>query len=216
MIYDDIFTLDISRVEEFCSEFRKRGLYWRCWSRADCVDREKLIIMKSSGLVSITFGIESGSDVILKNINKMASSYDNFAALRLCNELNIPVRCSLMYGNPGEDMWTLSRTINMVAKCKPSEWNLSILTPIPGSEFWENPNRHGIQFDKDEIEANDYFQLNRFGDSGVGNTLIKIDSMSNDDFNDNLKWFVGKLESMCPRIEIQDTIQSIDVDKIGA
>ena len=49
-------------VFDFCAEFRKRGIRWRCWSRADTMDKSMLLEMKRSGLTSITLGIESGDD----------------------------------------------------------------------------------------------------------------------------------------------------------
>ena len=39
---------------------------------------------------------------VLKRINKRAKVGDNYGALLTCQTLGIPVRCSLMFGNPGE------------------------------------------------------------------------------------------------------------------
>ena len=211
VIYDDIFTLKRKRLETFCSEFKKRNLQWRCWARADLVDEPMLQMMKDSGLTSITFGIESGDDNVLKRIGKRITAKANYAALLTCKKVGIPVRCSLMYGNPGENYVSLTNTIEMVRFCQPEEWNSSILSPTPGSAFWDFPEKYGLRFDKQAIIDGDYQILNRFQDTGIGNIIVSIDSCPDDELEAMLPWFVESLESVCPRKQIQDTIQNIKI-----
>ena len=211
VIYDDIFTLKKDRVSEFSNEFYKRNSKWRVWSRTDTITFELLTMMKLSGLQSITFGVESGSDVILKNINKKATRRDNKNALLSAKKAGVPVRCSLMYGNPGENKDTLWDTISLIEETQPDEWNLAILTPVPGSAFWSKSEDFGILFDKEWLKYYDYMPCNRFGDTGVGNSWVQINSMSKDEFINNLKWFIDELERVCPRKNIQDTIQEIKI-----
>lgn len=209
VIYDDIFTLNKERLLEFCVEFKLRRLMWRCWSRADTLDEEKLQTMKDAGLTSITIGIESGSDKILSNINKGTTAEDNRQALLLCKKVGVPVRCSLMYGNPGETKETIEETIMLVRETQPDEWNLAILTPIPGSDIWNRPEAYGITYKQDSTKKNRYRQLNRFANTGIGSISITLDSMSEQVFKSNLAYFVHALEEVCPRRQIQDTIQNI-------
>jgi radical SAM superfamily enzyme YgiQ (UPF0313 family) len=214
VFYDDIFTLKRDRCLSFCEEFSRRGLIWRAWARADLVDREILEAMQTAGMQSITFGIESGSDKILTNINKRTTREKNKKALLLCKELGIPVRCSLMFGNPGEDIFTVVDTINLVAETLPDEWNLAVLAPVPGSEFWEHPEKYGLKFDKEWVKSQDYLVTNRFQDSGVGSVWIEHEDKSKEELRDLLTYMVDRLEQVCPRTNIQDTIQKIEVSKI--
>ena len=209
VIYDDIFTLDKARLEELCHEFRQRNLQWRCWARADLVDEANLALMQRSGLTSITFGIESGDDLVLKRTSKGLTVQTNYNALLACKKVGVPVRCSLMFGNPGERRQSLQNTIDMIKSCQPDEWNLAVLKPIPGSDFWSFPEKHGLTFDKQRIIDSDYEILNRFEDNGVGNILASIDSCSDAELKKLLPWFIETLEQVCPRKKIQDTIQEI-------
>jgi len=211
VIYDDIFVLDNNRLKTFCKEFVKRNIQWRCWARTDLVDYDKLKRMKDSGLTSITFGVESGDKTVLKRINKRATYFNNLTAMYLCKSLNIPVRCSLMYGNPGECRESLENTIDMIRLSTPDEWNLAVLKPIPGSEFWDNPEKHGLKFDKQAIIDSDYMMLNRFEDNGVGHVLCELDTMSKQELEDLLPWFISELERVSPRRMIQDSLQEIKV-----
>ncbi len=214
VIYDDVFTMKPSRVLSFCKEFVKRGINWRCWSRTDLVSKDLLKIMRDSGLTSITFGVESGDDVVLMRASKRTTSKDNEKALLTAKELGISVRCSLMYGLPGECKRSIDNTIKLIEKTQPDEWNLAILAPVPGSPIWDNPKVHGIIFDKEWLKLQYYEPCNRFGDSGIGAIWSRPNSMRESEFVDNLNYFVSELERVCPRKNIQDTIQEIAVEKI--
>lgn len=215
VIYDDIFTLNKDRVSRLCQEFRKRDIIWRCWSRADTLTYDLLREMRDSGLSSITMGVESGSDIVLESIEKGLTRERNKQALLWCKQLEVPVRCSLMYGNPGESKETVQDTIDLITECQPDEWNLAILTPIPGSAIWNEPERFGIKFDKQWVRSRLYDVTNRFGNSGVGDNWYQFTNMTPEEFSKNLKYFTTTLESKCPRKNIQDSIQIIDIDKVN-
>ncbi len=206
VFYDDIFTLLPDRVFEFCMELSNAAYGWRCWSRADTLNENMLREMSRSGLVSITLGIESGDDDVLKKIDKKITAEINKQALNWCKELGIPVRCSLMYGNPGESKESIDNTIRLIEETQPDEWNLARLVPMPGSPIWENPDEYGIEIDYAGLKADQYQGMDRFGATGVGRV----------DGDGGLVYFAHELERVCPRKNIQDTIQNINFEKTEA
>jgi anaerobic magnesium-protoporphyrin IX monomethyl ester cyclase len=215
VIYDDIFTLNRKRVYAFCDEFKKRELKWRCWSRTNTIDKDMLSVMKESGLVSITFGVESGDDTVLTLINKQTTAEQNRRALLACKEIGVPVRCSIMYGNPGESLESVKNTIKLIEETQPDEWNLAVLSPVPGSGIWENPQKYGVIFDKEWVRTNNYSMTNRFDASGIGSIWISLNDISYEQFINNLRFLVRELERVCPRKRIQDTIQTIDINRLN-
>jgi radical SAM superfamily enzyme YgiQ (UPF0313 family) len=210
VIYDDQFLLSPDRVLSFCEEFGKRDLHWRCWSRADLITPPLLLRMRESGLTSITIGIESGDDFILARTRKRTTAWKNRDALLTCKETGVPVRCSLIYGLPGETPDSLRNTVNLVRTCQPDEWELSIFSPVPGSDIWNRPEAYGVSFDKVRLKAQDYFPINRYGESGIGTLWVDLDTMKREELQARLPNFVGELERVCPRKTIQDTIHRID------
>jgi anaerobic magnesium-protoporphyrin IX monomethyl ester cyclase len=214
VIYDDCFTLLNGRVDRFCEEFKKRGIFWRCWSRTNLVTEDMLALMKDSGLSSITFGVESGDDKILQVINKKTTVAHNRAALLACKKIGLPVRCSLMYGNPYENRESVDNTIKLMEECQPDEWNLAVLAPVPGSEFWDRPELYGLKFDKEWVKSQDYLVTNRFQESGVGSLWIEHVGTPKEVLQANLQYMIGTLERVCLRKKIQDTIQTIDRSKL--
>ena len=69
---DDTMTLDNARIINLCKEIVKRGIHLRfyCAGRVKPVSREMFYWMERAGFKEIQFGIETGSDKIMKSINK--------------------------------------------------------------------------------------------------------------------------------------------------
>ena len=208
IIYDDTFTADKKRAIRIAREMGKRGFIWRCFSRTDRVDYETLETLKDNGLSSITFGVETFSNKMLQVYNKGTTAEDNKKALKLCKELGIPVRCSLIYGGPFETRETLEETIRGVRETQPDEWNISTFIPIPGSDIGDNPDKYHITIPPDPL----YLNYHRVGESGMGEIQVSISTMTLEEFRENRAWFVKRLEEVCQRRQIQDTIQTLEVD----
>lgn len=205
VLYDDTFTINKERAKKIAIELGKREVTWRCFSRTDTVDKDLLGIFKDNGISSITFGVESFSDKMLKIYNKETTSLDNKKALLTCKEIEIPVRCSLIYGGPFETIDTLKETIHGIRETQPDEWNIATFVPIPGSDIGDNPNKYKIKIYEDPF----YLKYHRVGESGMGNILANISTMTPEEYIKNREWFIRELESVCPRKIIQDTIQDL-------
>ncbi|HKF77911.1 MAG TPA: radical SAM protein, partial [Candidatus Dormibacteraeota bacterium] len=69
---DDLFTLNYRRTMELCQEIEAAHLplTWECLSRVTQVDYELFAQMKRSGCKRIFFGIESGDEGVLKQMQK--------------------------------------------------------------------------------------------------------------------------------------------------
>ena len=73
-MYADLFTVNREQVVELCQLIIEQGLKvrWTCNSRVDYVDEEMLTLMGKAGCWMISWGIESGNELILKNARKGA------------------------------------------------------------------------------------------------------------------------------------------------
>ncbi len=67
-INDDTFVLDRKWVLDFCDVLKCEGIdvTWRCLGRINLMDKELLEKMADSGCVGVQYGVESGSENVLK------------------------------------------------------------------------------------------------------------------------------------------------------
>ena len=114
--FDDLFTLNQQRVIEICKEIlsRKLDVCWECVTRVDFVSKELLAWMKKAGCVSISYGVESGSDVVLKAINKRQSRAQVARAFQMTHAAGIKAYILLMIGNLQESDRTIDETIEPI------------------------------------------------------------------------------------------------------
>lgn len=111
--YDDTFTVNKKRIYSLCGLLKKKkiNIIWRCSSRVDTVDEEMLKEMYSAGCRSISYGIESGDDEILKKMNKGTTVEQAKNAVRWTNKAGIQAKGFFMLNFPGETIQTTEKTI---------------------------------------------------------------------------------------------------------
>ncbi|MCK4413990.1 MAG: cobalamin-dependent protein [Candidatus Eisenbacteria sp.] len=136
---DDIFTFDRARTWALCDALLAEPgrIYWNCETRVDRVDRELLAQMRRAGCICVDFGIESGSDEILRRLRKQATVAQARAALRYCREVGMPTRAFYLIGTPWETPQTLEETITFAKETKATMSFFFLATPYPGTELRE-------------------------------------------------------------------------------
>ncbi len=139
---DDVFTVHRSRVEEVCNAFIESGIsekiVWCCNVRVDLVDQDLLDLMKRAGCVKMLFGIESGSDISLRRLNKggQASAAKNVETIKKCEAAGIGCETGIILGLPDDTEEDILATMAMLKECRPSRINRGKLYPIPGTQFY--------------------------------------------------------------------------------
>lgn len=147
---DDTFAFHQDRVVDICKEIitRKIPIIWRCQTRVN-LSRRTLEYMKKAGCIFVAFGVESGSQKILDNVNKNATVEQAIEVFKNCKELGILTHAYLMVGNLGESRQTIQETIQLIKKIKPFSWNVSISTPYPGTYLYEYATKNNLLVSRD-------------------------------------------------------------------
>ena len=97
--------------------------------------------------IAICFlGIESFSEVVLKGLNKKISRDMIRYAVQRIKDKNIMIIASFIVGSPWETRETLKETEDFISKELPSSCFpiLNIMTPYPGSRFYEDQKNKGL------------------------------------------------------------------------
>jgi anaerobic magnesium-protoporphyrin IX monomethyl ester cyclase len=145
-IRDDNFTLKKDRVLKFSRLLRKSGLYimWNCQARVDTIDREMLAEMKLSGLEHIQYGVESGSEKMLKLYDKSITPDKILKAAKITREVGVYLSVYLMTGMEGEDPSDVEKTKSLIKKILPGDGIVSPVAYYPGTELYESGKRKKV------------------------------------------------------------------------
>jgi|GEM_PF-481376 len=157
--YDDTFTWDKAWLREFTAyikNIKKGGIRLPTISvnaRADIFDEEIAELLKEAGCIGAWFGFESGSPRILKIINKGCTLEQNIRAAMICKEAKLDLNANMLVGIPGETEEDYVLSYKFLEKTKPFNVRYNILTPYPGSAFYNE------FFDKGLINMENYEDL---------------------------------------------------------
>jgi radical SAM superfamily enzyme YgiQ (UPF0313 family) len=149
VIVDECFRMDDS-VFEFCRRLKSYNLKWVVSLVAKTVTYEKLIAMKEAGCCSVSFGIESMSEEVLKDMRKPADVKTIERALALTMKAGISIQGNLIFGAEAESSDTVKQTLGWWLLNRKYQLALNIVTPYPGSVYYENCVKRGIIRDRGE------------------------------------------------------------------
>jgi anaerobic magnesium-protoporphyrin IX monomethyl ester cyclase len=169
MMYADLFTVNRDQVVSICKAMieEKIDMHWICNSRVDYVDEEMLSLMGQAGCHMISWGIESGSEEILKRIRKGADPSKAKQALNWAKKAGIKNFGYFIIGLPGETEETIQQTITFSKKLPLNVAIFHIAAPYPGTPFfyevvengWFRPGTNWEQVDMDQSTVLDYPNL---------------------------------------------------------
>ncbi len=160
-IADDCFTVNIERAKGICAEILKRQLRFP-WAtvtgiRADRVDQELLTLMRRAGCYRVFFGIETGSDTVLKIIRKGETCEDVRRAVRMSKKAGLEVHGFFMLALPGETENTMRETIDFAKELDLDMAKVAITVPLPSTPYFEQLDREGKIKTRDWSKYNLYF-----------------------------------------------------------
>ncbi len=154
---DDIFTHDPKWVKEICQEIiaRKIECGWSVNSRSDIPAENWDIFdwMKRAGCKFVLLGIESGHQKSLKIAKKALSVKKIQPVTQRIREAGLKIRSNLMVGLPGATYDDHLESIDLMEAILPNQITLSLCTPYPGTELYDNPELYGIRFKSSDWTA---------------------------------------------------------------
>jgi radical SAM superfamily enzyme YgiQ (UPF0313 family) len=148
LIYDDFFTIDRRRVEEIAElltrEPELRTLRYECLSRVDNFNEALAGKLKEMGVYRISFGIESGCQKTLDYLkNKKVRLEQVEAAIGIAKKYGFECVGTFVIGSPFETAEEIEQTLAFIEGLKLEAVQITIATPFPGTELWEDGKKIG-------------------------------------------------------------------------
>lgn len=138
-VYDDNFTENRNLVCQFAKYVfdNNMDIHWWCSSRVDSVDIDLLRKIRQAGCFMISYGVESGSQLILDNIKKGIKIEEIRKAGELAKQADLDFRVTISIGHIGETIETIQETVNLLNYLKPKQIALFILKVYPGTPIYK-------------------------------------------------------------------------------
>jgi len=146
-IVDDNFIVNKRKVGDICEQIEDLGLRWSALSRVDTVDAPLLQKMARSGCIEVKYGMESGSEPLLKAMRKNTKREQIRRAIHATVDAGIAAKVFIIHGFPGEDMETTEETINLLQELGSAISRVSLFrfVPLPGTEVYDQADVYGIR-----------------------------------------------------------------------
>jgi radical SAM superfamily enzyme YgiQ (UPF0313 family) len=166
---DDTFTIDRRWVEEFCDLYGDRcGRPFSLHARVETVDRELLGRLAGAGCRHVTYGVESGSYRIRREVMRRPVTNERLREVfRWTREAGILVTANYMLGLPGESRDDLEATYALAEELEVADFGYFVFYPYPGTQLFELCRRRGyLPAEYEELPASHRRSILRLPDLG--------------------------------------------------
>jgi radical SAM superfamily enzyme YgiQ (UPF0313 family) len=145
-IVDDNFIVNKNKVGDICDHVADLGLRWSALSRVDTIDEHLLRKMVNSGCIEVKYGMESGSERLLKAMRKNTKQEQIRQAIYATVDAGIEAKVFIIHGFPGEDAETTDDTIELLRELGSTISRVSLFrfVPLPGTQVYDQADAYGV------------------------------------------------------------------------
>jgi radical SAM superfamily enzyme YgiQ (UPF0313 family) len=141
-IEDDNFTFNQDLVRTFCSELIAKNIdiSWSCPNgvRIDKLDPELVQLMEKAGCHSLALGIESGSDQILRKMNKYLTTETIKKKVDMIKDTSsISLTGFFLIGYPEEEEVDIEKSISFAKNLRIDKVSFMYTMPLPGTPLYQ-------------------------------------------------------------------------------
>jgi len=150
---DDVFMADLEILDDFLELVLRRGerFSWMCTGRVDLMEEQVLRKMRRAGCYRLEIGVESGSERVLKMINKRITTNDARQALQMVRRVGLEAIANFILGFPTETEAEIMQTIEFSLELDP-DWAIFFdYYPLQGSRM---ARRYSLNWEADQSRYN--------------------------------------------------------------
>ncbi|MCK4792258.1 MAG: cobalamin-dependent protein [Desulfobacteraceae bacterium] len=199
---DDNLTVSKEHVMGVCHEIldRKLDIVWSCPNgvRLDCLDRERIDLMKASGCYMLAIGFESGDQGILDRAQKKLDLTRVFETVKMIKNAGIDIMGFFIIGLPLETKETARKTIEFAKKMPIDYAKFHNFVPLPGTPLfreWFNNQNGQIEWGKSKLFGDAVFDTSSLSSK----ELTKLQKRAHLEFYSRPSIFIRTLLKIKPR-----------------
>lgn len=154
---DDTFTINHKWVREFCRVYpSKIGVPFSLHARAETINESMLHQLAEAGCAHITFGVESGSERLRREVmDRKISNQRLIEAFRWSKAAGIITTANYILGTPTETVQDLEATIALHHQLQPDDFGYFVFYPYPGTPMFHYCKSNNLLPDNfDDLPAN--------------------------------------------------------------
>ena len=189
-------------------KLRDFDLDWTGQTRVDKIDPELLEILKESGCSQISFGLETGSAQVHQSLGKKTTIDENKLAVKMAHNAGMKVKAFLMGALPGESWESAEMFKEFISENKPDNWLYSTFIPLPGTSYWNTPEKFGI-----EILCRDFRTYYPLGLNARGPVNIRNKHLSRDELVELRNDVLEFLRKEVPNPRVEEAINKFEEQK---
>ncbi|MGI5820181.1 MAG: B12-binding domain-containing radical SAM protein [Armatimonadota bacterium] len=108
--------------------------------------------MAQAGLQAIFFGLESGCEDVLDRAIRKGIDLDTVReTVQRAKDAGIFIVASMIVPLPFDNEETINESLEMLLEIKPDSVPVQFPGVLPGTPWWNDPERYGFEFDPDEL-----------------------------------------------------------------
>jgi anaerobic magnesium-protoporphyrin IX monomethyl ester cyclase len=136
---DDTFTINHPWVREFAAAYRERiAAPFSLHARVETVNEKMLHQLAGAGCAMITYGVESGSERVRREIMHRPVTNQRFRdVFRWTREAGILLTANFMLGLPGETRDDLQQTLDLAEELDVLDFGYFVFYPYPGTQLFQ-------------------------------------------------------------------------------
>ncbi|MFA5561819.1 MAG: radical SAM protein [Eubacteriales bacterium] len=163
LLLDDNILADKAYLLALCKEIEKLRMKWLSQCEISIADdAEVLAAVARSGCLSLSFGLESLSQESLRSMQKGWAQVDRYGEqLRKIRQAGIDVSTEMVIGADGDTLASIRQTADFITRHKITTPRFYILTPIPGTVFYDQMKAEGRLVSTDIYQYNGAFAVHQ-------------------------------------------------------
>lgn len=140
---DENFTMSREHAVAVCRGMAGLKMSFDIKSHPNDMCEERLEWLKKAGCFRITYHVESGSEKVLRGLNRAMDIEHAVEMFHLTRKHGVHARCRIILGAPGETLETIEETKRFIERGRPSSTSVHLMQIFPGTPLYENALKNG-------------------------------------------------------------------------